>query len=129
MFQFTPSSSNNIQPCLQAWNDLHISKPECLINTKSPQSELINITGSSLQSFNAFCGVHKMLQTFSIQVNTTKASATHPSNVVNGKFKEAEQRCVSPHFKAGYAYVHFGPFMNSTGSNIAELYRCIGKSL
>lgn len=125
MYQFTPNSSNNIQSCLKAWNEMHKEKTQCQLNLKGSQSEMILATGSSLQSFNAFCGVHKMIQTFSIQVNTTTSSATHPNNLVNGKLKSYEERCVSPHFKAGKAYVHFGPFMNSTGSNLSELFSCI----
>jgi hypothetical protein len=125
MYQFTPNSGNNIQSCLRAWNKFHQDKPQCQQNLKGSQAEMILATGSSLQSFNAFCGIHKMIQTFSIQVNTTTASATHPSNMVNGKLKPFEDRCVSPHFKAGKAYVHFGPFMNSTGSNLSELFSCI----
>jgi hypothetical protein len=66
-----------------------------------------------------------MIQTFSVQVNTKNAANTHPSNLFNGKLKPFEERCVSPHFKSGKAYVHFGPFMNSTGSNLKELFQCI----
>ena len=128
MFQFTPNSGGNIQPCLKAWNHLHGDKPQCQVNTKANQGELIKILGSSLQSFNAFCGIHKLIQTFAIQVNTTKTSATFPSNLVSGKLKPYEQRCVTPHFQAGKAYNHFGPFQNSTGSNLDKLFSCIERS-
>lgn len=124
MFQFTPNSGGNIQPCIRAWNALHGNKASCQINQKASQSELIKVLGSSLQSFNAFCGIHKLVQTFAVQVNTSKASATHPSNMVNGKLKPFEQRCVTPHFQAGRAYNHFGPFQNSTGSNLDKLFTC-----
>jgi hypothetical protein len=129
MYQFTPTSSGNIQPCLRAWNAIHKNaNPSCLINTKGSQADMIKATGSSLQSFNAFCGVHKLIQTFAIQVNTKTTSATHPSNLVSGKLKAAELRCVSPHFLAGRAYNHFGPFQNSTGSNMDKFFSCIEKS-
>lgn len=128
MFQFTPNSGGNIQPCIRAWNAQHSNKPTCQISQKASQAELIKVLGSSYQSFNAFCGVHKLVQTFAIQVNTSKTSATHPSNVVNGKLKPFEQRCVSPHFQAGKAYNHFGPFQNSTGSNLEKLFSCIQNS-
>lgn len=128
MFQFTPNSAGNIQPCIRAWNSLNQNKTSCQINQKATQADLIKALGSSYQSFNAFCGVHKLVQTFAIQVNTTKSSATHPSNVVNGKLKGFEQRCVSPHFQAGKAYNHFGPFQNSTGSNLDKLFTCIESS-
>ena len=124
MFQFTPDSAGNIQPCIRAWNELHATKPQCLVNQKSSQSELVKVLGSSLQGFNAFCGIHKLIQTFAIQVNTNKASGTHPSNVINGKFKPFEERCVTPHFYRGWAYNHFGPFQNSTGRNLDELFTC-----
>jgi hypothetical protein len=128
MFQFTPNSAGNIQPCIKAWNEVHNTKPTCQVSQKATQSELIKVLGSSLQSFNAFCGVHKLVQTFAIQVNTNKTSATHPSNIVNGKLKSAEERCVTPHFYSGWAYNHFGPFQNSTGSNMSEMFSCIENS-
>lgn len=129
MFQFTPTSSGNIKPCLKAWNALHKSaNSSCQVNPSGPQSEMIKILGSSLQSFNAFCGVHKLIQTFSIQVNTKNTSATHPANLVNGKLVKEENRCVSPHFAAGKAYNHFGPFQNSTGSNMDKFFSCIERS-
>ncbi|MFA6235844.1 MAG: hypothetical protein WC635_00845 [Bacteriovorax sp.] len=128
MFQFTPNSSGNIRPCLKAWNELHKTQPACLVNLSDKQPEMIKIIGSSQQSFNAFCGIHKLIQTFSIQVNTKNTSATHPSNLVNGKLLPAENRCVSPHFAAGKAYNHFGPLQNSTGSNLDQLFSCIENS-
>lgn len=128
IFQFTPSWQNNIQPCLRAWNEIHKDSPECQTPLKGTQADLIKIVGSSMQSFNAFCGVHKLVETFSIQVNTNRASATHPSNLISGKLKSPEQRCVSPHFLAGRAYNHFGPLQNSTRKNLDELFSCIEKS-
>ena len=128
MFQFTPNSAGNVQPCIRAWNQINVNKSSCQINQKASQSDLIKILGSSLQSFNAFCGVHKLIQTFAIQVNTTKTSATHPSNLINGKLKSSELRCVTPHFYSGWAYNHFGPFQNSTGSNMNEMFNCIENS-
>lgn len=127
LFQFTPTASGNIQPCLRAWNKLHQTKSQCQINQKASKNELIQILGSSLQSFNAFCGIHKLVQTFSIQVNTNKVSATSPQNLVNGKLKPYEQRCVTPHFQAGRAYNHFGPFQNSTGNNLEKLFSCVDR--
>lgn len=125
LFQFTPDSSGNIQSCLRAWNTMY---PNCAVNLKGNRSEMIKTLGSSLQAFNAFCGVHKLIQTFSIQINTSKSSATHPSNYANGSLKKPENRCVSPHFAAGKAYNHFGPFQNSTGTNLSELLSCLERS-
>ncbi len=128
IYQFTPSLSNNIAPCVKAWNEWHKNKSQCQITGNLKTKDIIKVVGSSLQSFNTFCGIHKMIQTFAIQVNTNKTSATHPDNLVNGKLKSFEQRCVSPHFQSGKAYVHFGPFMNSTGKNLKELFTCIENS-
>jgi hypothetical protein len=125
MYQFTPDSGGNVQPCIRAWNTIHSNKVSCQVNQKASQSDLIKIFGSSLQSFNVFCGIHKLVQTFAIQVNTSKSSATHPSNFVNGKLKPFEQRCVTPYFFSGWAYNHFGPLQNSTGNNLTELFSCI----
>jgi hypothetical protein len=122
LFQFTPTASGNINSCLRQWNKVY---PTCSISTTSSQAELIKVLGSSYQTFNAFCGVNKVLQTFAVQANTQTASATHPSNKLsNGKLKPSGERCVSLHFQAGKAYNHFGPFQNSTGSNMNELLTC-----
>lgn len=124
MFQFTPNSSGNIRPCLKAWNEMHSKSPSCQISESGSQVEMIQVVGSSFQSFNTFCGVHKVIQTFAIQVNTTSAGSTHPGN----SGKSAANRCVTPHFYAGKAYNHFGPLQNSTGSNMNQLYSCVEDS-
>lgn len=123
-YQFTPNKAGNISPCLKAWNKVHAEKPACQLPLNGSQGDLIKALGSSYQSFNIFCGVHKLVQTFAIQVNTSKSSSTFPTNMVNGKLKPQEARCVTPHFQAGKAYNHFGPFQNSTGSNLEELMSC-----
>ena len=124
LFQFTPNSSGNIKSCLKSWNEMHSNSLSCQVNESGSQAEMIKTVGSSLQSFNAFCGVHKVIQTFAIQVNTNSAGSTHPGN--SGKV--AANRCVTPHFYAGKAYNHFGPLQNSTGSNMNELYSCVENS-
>lgn len=124
LFQFTPNSSGNIKPCLKAWNEVHSNAISCRVNESGGQAEMIRILGSSYQSFNAFCGVHKLIQTFSIQVNTSSSGSTHPSNGGRGP----SLRCVTPHFYAGKAYNHFGPLQNSTGENMNKLYTCIENS-
>lgn len=124
LFQFTPNSSGNIKPCLKAWNEFHSGSPSCKVNESGLQAEMIRVLGSSYQSFNAFCGVHKLVQTFAIQVNTTSSGSTYPGN----SGKTAAARCVTPHFYAGKAYNHFGPLQNSTGENMNKLYSCIENS-
>ncbi|QDK36678.1 hypothetical protein [Bdellovibrio sp. NC01] len=121
LFQFTPNSGGNVQACIREWNKIY---PKCTISTKASQAEMIRITGSSLQTFNAFCGASKVTGMFAVQVNTSKSSATHPYNLVNGKLKLPTDRCVSPHFAAGKSYNHFGPFQNSVGTNLEEVLAC-----
>ncbi|MGE5084941.1 MAG: hypothetical protein ACM3MG_01475, partial [Bacillota bacterium] len=123
LFQFTPSSSGNIQACIREWNKLY---PKNTINTKASQAEMIRVLGSSLQTFNAFCGVAKVTGMFAIQVNTSRAGNTHPSNVnANGTLKLPMDRCVSPHFATGKSYNHFGPFQNSTSNNLNNVLSCV----
>lgn len=121
LFQFTPTGSGNINPCLRHWNEFN---PSCSVATNSSRSELIKVIGSPQQTMNAFCGVNKLLQTFAIQVNTTSTRNTHPDNYSNG-MKPSSQRCVTPFFFSGWAYQHYGPLMNSTGKNMNSLMSCV----
>jgi hypothetical protein len=120
MFQFTPNYGGNIRPCVNAWNELY---PSCKVGTD--KNTLIPVLGSSLQSFNAFCGVHKLVQTFTIQTNSTSSRNTHPDNRGRNGLKPHKDRCVTPHFYSGWAYNHFGPLMNSTSSNLNKLMKCV----
>jgi hypothetical protein len=124
LFQFTPNSRGNIQACIRNWNELY---PDKQVSRTASKYELVRILGSSYQTFNAFCGVNKLNQTFAIQVNTTSSKRTHPYNRPNGNFKSPQNRCVTPHFYHAYAYNHFGPLQNSTGSNLYKLMKCVTK--
>lgn len=121
LFQFTPTASGNINACLRHWNELY---PSCTVSTSASRADLIRTFGSSFQTMNAFCGVNKIIQSFAIQVNTTKTSSTHPSNKSGSGLKSAGNRCISPFFYSGYTYNHFGPLMNSTGENLNSLMSC-----
>lgn len=121
LYQFTPDSGGNIRPCLSSWNKAF---PDSPISLQATRSEAILFLGSGYQTFNSYCGVDKVHQLFSVQVNTQSPGSTHPSNFVNGKLVAAENRCVSLHFTSGKAYNHFGPFQNSTGKNLEELLDC-----
>lgn len=116
LFQFTPRYSGNINPCVKQWNERY----SCGVESTS-QSHLIKVVGSSMQKFNAFCGVHKLLQTFTVQLESSSNRNTHPDNF--GKPKS--ERCVTPHIWAGWGYNHFGPLQNSTGTNLGKLMRCV----
>lgn len=123
LFQFTPTAGGNVQACIREWNKLY---PNNTISTKASQAEMIRILGSSLQTFNAFCGAAKVTGMFAIQVNTSKAGNTHPANVKsNGTLKLPMDRCVSPHFATGKSYNHFGPFQNSTTNNLNHVMACV----
>lgn len=121
LFQFTPTYGGNINPCFKQWNRDY---PSCSIGN-SGRDEMVRVVGSSLQHFNAYCGIHKVVQTFSVQVNSNKSRNTHPDNRQGSGLKPSDQRCVTPHFYAGWAYNHFGPLQNSTGSNLNKLLRCV----
>lgn len=123
LFQFTPDSKGNIHPCVRQWNDIY---PQCSLSNSATQAEAIRMFGSSLQTLNSFCGTGKATETFSVQVNTSNAKRTHPSNLLpSGQLKAPQDRCVSIHFSAGQAYNHFGSFQNSSGKNLDDLMDCV----
>lgn len=125
LFQFTPNAGGNINPCLKAWNAMHAGKSQCQLPLKASQEDMIKIVGSSQQSFNAFCGVHKLVQTFAVQANTKNERSTHPSNKTGSGLKPAAERCVSPFIQSGRGYNHFGPLMNTTGNNMNVVFSCM----
>ncbi|MFN7453367.1 MAG: hypothetical protein ACK5RO_01775 [Pseudobdellovibrionaceae bacterium] len=122
LFQFTPDAGGNVFPCIRQWNNFY---PQCRVSEDANQGELVRILGSDLQAFNSFCASNKVVQLFSVQLNTTNANNTHPENrQSDGSLKPAAERCVSLHFRPGNSYNHFGPFQNSTGSNLDQLLSC-----
>lgn len=123
LYQFTPNYAGNIKPCVDSWNHYY-QKEKCQIKNRK-QNNLIRAFGSTAQHFNAYCGVHKVIEAFSVQLNTQTKKYTHPSNTVSGKLKESNRRCVTPHFYAGWSYNHFGPLQNSTGDNLEKLMSCV----
>jgi len=123
LFQFSPGSSGNIQGCIRRWNKFH---PTCQVSPRSNNDEMIRILGSSRQAFNSFCGSNAILNTFYIQANTDNSYRTDASNInSNGSMKQPKDRCVSLHVRTGRSYNHFGPFHNSTGSNLDKLMSCV----
>jgi hypothetical protein len=118
MFQFTPNGRGNVNACIGSWNEYY---PQCHISKGESRSSLIKVFGSSFQTMNAFCGVNKVVQTFSVQINSSKSYAYHPVNSGRAKI----DRCVTPWIYSGYAYNHFGPLMNSTKSNLNKVISCI----
>lgn len=122
LYQFTPSAGGNIFTCIKQWNRIN---PACSLSTRSTQAQMILSIGSSEQTFNAFCGVEKVIDSFGVQVNSRSSSRSHPGNLLaNNKLKPSADRCVSFAFN-GQSYNHFGPFQNTTGSNLASLMSCV----
>lgn len=120
-YQFTPSAGGNIQSCIRTWNRTY---PNCPIATNSPSQEMIRILGSSLQTFNAFCGIVKVSDMFYVQANTRGLSRTHPANFPGGNLTPSDNRCVTPHFRHDKSYNHFGPLQNGLGRTLEPLLRC-----
>jgi hypothetical protein len=122
LFQFAPGSSGNIQSCIREWNEAF---PSCAVDRKASNDEMIRTLGSARQAFNAFCGTNMVLNTFYVQANTKSSYSTHPKNVLgSGALKAPKERCVSLHVRTGRSYNHFGPFHNSTGTNLEKLMAC-----
>lgn len=123
LFQFTPTFGGNINPCIKQWNKDY---PSCQISDRSTDN-MIYAVGSAAQHFNAYCGVHKLLQTFFVQTHSNQTRRTHPANFPSGRMKPTSQRCVTPHIHASRAYNHFGPLQNTTGNNLKKLMSCVYK--
>lgn len=122
LFQFSPAAGGNVQACLRHWNVRYSS---CPLSTKAPFADMVGILASSRQTFNAFCGVTKVVDMFGVQVNTSTRANTHPQNrLAGGKLKAPADRCVTPFYRTGASYNHFGPFQNSTRSNLGTLLDC-----
>jgi hypothetical protein len=122
LFQFSPDSGGNPQACLRAWNQRF---PGCAMKTNSSFAEMVSALSSSRQTFNAFCGAVKITDMFAVQINTTAAGNTDTANRMdNGKLLPSALRCVTPFFRVGASYNHFGPLQNSTGSNMKTLMDC-----
>lgn len=128
LYQFTPRTTGNVYPCLLSWNQIY--KNKCEISPKLNEQQMIRVLGSGYQTFNAFCGVNKIVQVFSIQINTNKPENTHPSNLLsNGQLKVEAERCVSPFFSSRLSYNHYGPLQNSYGNRLETLMSCVDATI
>lgn len=127
LFQFVLVSGGNISPCLSGWNASNRTARKVPRGSISRVGEFM---ASPAQSLNAYCGVHKLLETMFVQKYTTDRRRTHPSNFdVGGGLKLPENRCATIH--ASYSYMHFGPFIRTDGrhrggftSNLDKLLQC-----
>lgn len=126
VFQMSGDSGGDPQSCIRQWNKLY---PSCSIDQNSSWRTMIDVFGSSLQTFNTFCGANKVTDMFGVQVNATKAKNTHPANVLpNGQLKAPADRCVSPFMNVNTSYNHFGPFQNVHDFTLDEILSCTLKN-
>jgi hypothetical protein len=125
LFQFTPASGGNIQACIRAWNKKF---PSCAIKTNETLANMTKIMGASRQTFNAFCGVTKVADMFSVQVNTRAPASVHPNNVSGSTILPGPNRCVTPFFHSNKSYNHFGPLQNTIHNNLDGLLTCVNSN-
>jgi hypothetical protein len=126
MYQFDPNAAGNVSPCILQWNKIHAANPSCFIDPASTAASLTALASGG-QTFNAFCGVQKIVQSFNSQVNTSNLGGVAPANVKpDGTLRAPKDRCVSIVSQAGIGrvYSHFGPLRNSTHNNLAEVLSC-----
>jgi hypothetical protein len=126
LYQFDATRPyGNTTPCVEQWNAL-VSRPECKIRNGNAKDYFLAFTSYG-QSMNAFCGVQKIVHAFNSQANTSKPSGTDLSNIINGKLKKPQDRCVGLVARggAGKVYAHFGPLGNSVHDNLKKLMKCV----
>jgi hypothetical protein len=141
MYQFSPVPWGNIDPCIQSWNQIQENNSRCQI--KKDVGQAARALMSSGQHFNALCGVHKVLHTFSTQANTSNTTGTDLDNLSSGTLRAPKDRCLTLVSRAGKGlqYAHFGPLRNSvkgrvntsTGEKIPDnmegLFRCVASAV
>jgi len=127
LYQFRPEvQQTNITTCVQQWNE---ERSACAIPFRDSMFALA--LASPGQTFNAYCGVMKVVEAFNSQVNTVNLTGVHPQNhLPGGRIVAPEKRCVSLLARGGTGriYAHFGPLRNSTRKNLAGLVSCVKES-
>lgn len=132
LYQFVLDRSGNISPCITAWKKLKL--PGSSKINSYDYKKMGNVIGSPAQSFNSFCGVNKILQSYLVQVYSNDKKRTHPENLLaNGKLKKPENRCVTLHHNKKVAYAHFGPLQRSVlgkgddNTNLRKVLECVSQ--
>jgi hypothetical protein len=125
LFQFTPGAVANQYPCATAWNEEY---PSCKVDPSNSKTHTWALS-SPYQTYNAFCGTDKIVESFFTQVNATTAKRTNLLNIsADGTLKAPQDRCVTPFFKANLTFNHFGPlqnsFQNQQLSNLKKALTC-----
>lgn len=122
LYQFTPApgrKSNILSDCIPAWNEMFKKRPQCQLpkdfgESSGDKADLMKLLGSTQQTFNAFCGIHKVQGILYSQANTTDRNRTDLSNrKPSGELKAPEDRCVSLFF-GSKSPNHFGPLQNQS---------------
>lgn len=131
LYQYTTATESSVFPCMQQWNERFSSKPGCSVRERN-EAEHVSVLGSSLQTFNAFCGVHRISTQFDTMVNSTELKRTALANKnVNGSLKPANDRCVSLFASPRKYFVHYSalgnliPGINNGHGNLGILMNCV----
>ena len=114
LFQFDApkGKTGNTATCNDVWNE---KAPEgCKVGSSSSPDFVSNqaALGSASQSFNAFCGVQKVLQTFYIQ-----------------KYGKNKASCVSIAAPPKSSYNHFVPVNSVSKDDFKVMASCVAKAL
>lgn len=126
LFQFSPVSGGNVQSCLRSWNrQVKSGIYSSQIAQNSPGQPMRLLLSAHLQTFNSYCAVNKIFDSWAVQVNTKNKTNTSLANQDSqGRLKASADRCVSIFSSTNASYNHFGPFQNSTGKNLQSLMNC-----
>lgn len=128
MFQFLPDGHGNIRACIESWNELY---PRCAIRIASRDDVALSLVSHG-QTFNAFCGVQKLVHSFHSQIHSGFSTGTDLANALpDGTLKPAAQRCLSIVSRSGNGrvYSHFGPLRNSVKDNLGHVLKCAKRAL
>jgi hypothetical protein len=130
LYQFSSDPKGNIASCIKAWNDtLGKREGKCKISLPS-KKETFKYLAATDQVFNAFCGVNKIVQSFSIQVNTkvfetTSRRRTHNENKKDNVLKASKDRCISIFSDSPNTYNHFGTLGFTTDNNTKTIIKSL----
>jgi len=103
LYQFENNPAGNIQGCIDKWNRTYGTKKDSSGNScyiAKNRAAVTRALMSPQQSFNIFCGIHKLQQSFAIQA--------HMSVGPKNKSAKANEKCVTPFIYAGLGYMHYG---------------------
>jgi len=140
LYQFSADPKGNVVPCIKSWNEKFGAKQaSCKLpisKVKKANSDLFKILAASDQVFNAYCGAHKLVQSYGIQVNagvmdpSKSRRRTHSENLgKDKKLKKGKDRCVSVFALYQNIYGHFGTLGFTTSDNTINVVKSLNKIL